>query len=95
MPGNCGGGVQTEYQELGALPYVTDGHTPLGRGLLETLAATGARGPRGVAKYLWCLAGNSHLLGFQGSKPELDHGSPSHMRERIQIWMSKGIGMGL
>ena len=24
--GNCGGGVQTEYQELGALPYVTDGH---------------------------------------------------------------------
>jgi hypothetical protein len=25
-PGNCGGGVQPEYQELRALPYVTDGH---------------------------------------------------------------------
>jgi hypothetical protein len=26
LPGNYGGGVQTEYQGLGVLPYVTDGH---------------------------------------------------------------------
>jgi hypothetical protein len=26
LPGNCGGGVQKEYQGCGALPYVTDGH---------------------------------------------------------------------
>jgi hypothetical protein len=26
LPGNWGAGVQTEYQELGALPYMTDGH---------------------------------------------------------------------
>jgi hypothetical protein len=26
LPGNCRGGVQTEYQELGVLPYVTDDH---------------------------------------------------------------------
>ena len=26
MSGICGGGVQTEYKGIGALPYVTDGH---------------------------------------------------------------------
>jgi hypothetical protein len=26
LPDNYGGGVQTEYQGLGAMPYVTDGH---------------------------------------------------------------------
>jgi hypothetical protein len=26
LPGNSGGGVQTEYQGLGALPYMTDSH---------------------------------------------------------------------
>jgi hypothetical protein len=26
LTGNCGGVVQTEYQELGVLPYLTDGH---------------------------------------------------------------------
>ena len=26
LPGNCGGGVQTECQELGSLLYLTDGH---------------------------------------------------------------------
>ena len=52
MPGNCGGGVQTECQELGALPTVTDGHTPRFRGMWEAIAATGARGAGGVAEYL-------------------------------------------
>jgi hypothetical protein len=37
LPGNCGGGVQTEYQELGELPYLTDDHRimELGTGVWE------------------------------------------------------------
>ena len=35
---------------------------------------TGARGPRGTDKCLPSLAGNTHLLGRKGFKPELDQG---------------------
>jgi hypothetical protein len=53
-----GGGVQTEYQELGALPMVTHlsarglwGAGGCG-GLWEAVPATGVRGPGGVAEHL-------------------------------------------
>jgi hypothetical protein len=35
---------------------------------------TGAKGPRSMAKRLPFLAGDSHLLGHRGFKPELDQG---------------------
>jgi hypothetical protein len=38
-------------------------HTFLGGGLCEAVALTEARGPRGVAKHLLFLAGDSHLPG--------------------------------
>jgi hypothetical protein len=43
------GGVQREYQEVGALTTVTVGHTPLYRGLEEAVATSGARSPEGLA----------------------------------------------
>jgi hypothetical protein len=50
------------------LPYVTDGYTPLCRGLWEAVAGIGAKDPRGMVKYLLSLAGNKSLarsLGFK------------------------------
>jgi hypothetical protein len=52
LPGNCWGEIQKEYQELGALStrmMVT--HLSAGR-LWEAIAATGVRGPGGMAKHL-------------------------------------------
>jgi hypothetical protein len=59
------------------IAYVADGYTTLwggegSGGLWEALAVTGARGPRGIAEHLLFLAGDSHLRGQQGSKPELN-----------------------
>ena len=39
---------------------LTDGHTPLCRGLWEAVAATGARGPEGVVEHLLFHAGGNH-----------------------------------
>ena len=52
---------------------MTNGHTPLCSGLWEAVAATGARGPGGVAKLLPSHEGRSHCPpGLQGSRPVLD-----------------------
>ena len=52
---------------------LTDGHIPLCRGLWEAVAATGARGPGGVAELLPSHECGSHCPpGLQGSRPVLD-----------------------
>ena len=52
---------------------MTDGHTPLIRGLWEAIAVTGAKGPGGVAEHLPSHAGRSHHPpGHWGSRPVLD-----------------------
>jgi hypothetical protein len=51
------------------IAYVTDGHTPLCRGLWGAVAVTGARGPGGVAELLMSHEGRSHHLpGLRGSR---------------------------
>jgi hypothetical protein len=60
LSGNCGGGVQTEYQELGALPYVADGHRIMELGPHVRSLVSGS---------VWqtsCRPLQSYLLGLQG-----------------------------
>ena len=95
MPGNCKGGVQTEYQEFGELPYVTDGHTPLCGWLLDVVA-TRASGPRGVAKH--SLKVIIHLQGLRslgikacaqlGTRVPV-HSSPPH--NKLTTFSSKRV----
>jgi hypothetical protein len=61
LQGNCGGGVQTEYQGLGVLPFVTDGYRIMELGPLVRSLASGI-----MANFLPSLAKLS--AGSQGFK---------------------------
>ena len=78
MPSNCGDGIQTEYQGLGALPYVTDGNRIMELRSCVRILVSGS-----VANSLLSLAGTP--AGFPGFKPSSTrkqaafHG-PTHFR---------------
>ena len=60
LPSNCGGGVQTEYQRLGVLLYVTDGHR-----IMELRPHVRSLVSRGMTNFLLFLAElSAGSLGF-------------------------------
>jgi hypothetical protein len=80
----CPGTHLVDEAGLECYSYMTDGHTPLCRGvgereegkLWETVATTASKGPGGMAKHLRYLTGGSYLQGHGCSKSVLHHREP-------------------
>jgi hypothetical protein len=92
--------VQTEYQALGAFPYMTDAHTFLCGLQWEAVGVTGARGPEPmpntccslqVEVTYWvtkvqslCLTGNQAVCA-QLNAPDLPIGAYVRMLEILEL----------